>query len=237
MKRTKQPYKKYIYWLKEKQLPQLQAILRMQNIKLKFAKRIVCTPMDRISKIAVVAPKIWNEACRRQGSWYRTSERKGLYLIISQFELADFGPERAAVITESDFVLPQPASAKKKEILLKTPILEKRVPAEWHQVNEKDKKIYLRWARRMGSTVEDYDQLYKMHTANHANFITPKCFIEDGDGIIPYSIDGTAHVCSCCVELFQVLGSRFKRKLVIPCPGAAIFARLKPDRYLLVEKP
>mgnify|MGYP000047008739 CR=1 FL=1 len=61
-------------------------------------------------------------------------------------------------------------------------------------------------------------------------------FIRDEENIIPYSIDRSAHLCSCCVELFQVLGDEFERKLVAPCPGATIFARLKPDRYLLVEK-
>jgi hypothetical protein len=39
------------------------------------------------------------------------------------------------------------------------------------------------------------------------------------------------------VELFQVLGGDYRKKMVAPCPGATIFARLKPDRYLLVEKP
>jgi len=38
------------------------------------------------------------------------------------------------------------------------------------------------------------------------------------------------------MELFQVLGVEFHGKLVAPCPGATIFARLKPNRYPLVEK-
>lgn len=71
---------------------------------------------------------------------------------------------------------------------------------------------------------------------NHANFINPHFFVEDEGGVIPYSIDKSAHLCSCCVELFQVLGGEFHRKLVAPCPGATIFARLKPNRYLLVER-
>jgi hypothetical protein len=36
--------------------------------------------------------------------------------------------------------------------------------------------------------------------------------------------------------LFQILGAEHKKKLVAPCPGAAIFARLEPDKFLLVEK-
>ena len=111
------------------------------------------------------------------------------------------------------------------------------MPAEWRHIEDVEKRIYLRWARRLGSKVEDYDYLYLSHTANHANFIHPRFFIRDGEGIIPYSIDRSAHLCSCCLELFQVLGGQYKKKMVAPCPGAAIFARLKPDRYLLVERP
>ena len=111
-----------------------------------------------------------------------------------------------------------------------------RIPSDWKQVGETEKRIYLRWARRLGSDIQEYDFLYLSHTANHANFINPHFFVEDEDGVIPYSIDKSAHLCSCCVELFQVLGGEFDRKLVAPCPGATIFARLKPDRYMLVEK-
>jgi hypothetical protein len=100
-----------------------------------------------------------------------------------------------------------------------------------------EKKIYLRWASRLGSDVKDYDLLYLSHTANHANFINPRFFVQDGNGIIPYSIDRSAHLCSCCVELFQVLGGKFEKNLVAPCPGAVIFARLRADRYLLVTSP
>jgi hypothetical protein len=75
--------------------------------QVKQAKGIVCTPLDRINKITSVSPEVWNGSCDRQGSWYRTSEKNGLYLIISAFELDDFEARKAAVITESDFVLPR----------------------------------------------------------------------------------------------------------------------------------
>ncbi len=235
MAKEKKPYRKHIYWLNKDRVPALKNDLKTQGIKPKYAKGIVCTPMDRITKIAIVAPSVWNETCRRQGSWYRSSEKNGRYLVISGFELPGFAEEKAAVITESDFVPPKPASPEEKALLLEDPNLIRRMPPEWAQVKNREKKVYLRWARRMGSPVSDYDQLYQTHTANHANFIAPRLFIEEAQDIIPYSIDRTAHVCSCCVELFQILGSEFKKKLVTPCSGAAIFARLKPDRYLLVE--
>jgi hypothetical protein len=94
----------------------------------------------------------------------------------------------------------------------------------------------MRWARRLGADLKDYDVLHLSHTANHANFVKPRFFVRENQGIIPYSIDRSAHICSCCLELFQILGDQFPKKLVGPCPGASLFARLKPDQYLLVEK-
>ena len=237
MAKTNGPYQKYIYWLTRDEALQLQNTLDSRGIKLKHAKGIVCTPLDRINKITSVAPEIWDDTCGRQGSWYRTSDKNGLYLIVSAFELEGFEARRAAVITESDFVLPQPASLTEKQVLIEDPRIQERMPARWRQVDDIEKRIYLRWAKRLGSSVQDYDQLYMTHTANHANFITPRFFIETSESSVPYSIDKSAHLCSCCVELFQVLGSEFKKMLVAPCPGATLFARLKPNRYLLVEKP
>ena len=231
------PYEKHIYWLTRDEALRLETGLQGQNIRLKHAKGIVCTPLDRINKISCVAPEVWDDTCGRQGSWYRTSDKNGLYLVISSFELDDFRIQKSAVITESDFAPPLPASKAEKQSLFDNPRLKERMPARWRQVEDVEKRIYLRWAKRLGSSVKDYDQLYLTHTANHANFIDPRFYVETTDGIIPYSIDRSAHLCSCCVELFQVLGSEFKKKLVAPCPGATIFARLKPDRYLLVDKP
>ena len=111
-----------------------------------------------------------------------------------------------------------------------------RIPVEWQTITESEKEVYLRWAKRLGSAAESFDSLYLSHTANHANFIKPRFFIRQEGELIPYSIDRSAHLCSCCLELFQILGHEFHRKLVAPCPGASIFARLKPDEYLLVER-
>lgn len=230
------PYRKYIYWMAKDESEAVRDELTSQNIKVKTAKGIVCTPLDIINKISIVPPDVWNDTCGRQGSWYRTSDKKGLYLVISSFELENHADRRTAVITESDFVPPQLASLEDKAALYQDPYLKERMPEDWKHVEETEKRIYLRWARRLGSDVQDYDFLYQSHTANHANFIHPRFFVRENGLKIPYSIDRSAHLCSCCVELFQVLGPDFKKKLVAPCPGATIFARLKPDRYLLVER-
>ena len=228
-------YIKHIYWFTKEEEANLREELATNNIKLKSAKGIVCTPLDAINKITSVAPDIWNDTCNRQGSWYRTSEKNGMYLVVSSFELTNYGDHKAAVITESDFIPPRLASLEDKNILVQDELIKRRIPEEWLHPRESEKKIYLRWARRLGSDVQDYNFLYLSHTANHANFIDPRFFISNGEEIVPYSIDRSAHLCSCCVELFQVLGSQYKKKMVAPCSGATIFARLKPDRYLLVE--
>ncbi|MCD6304708.1 MAG: hypothetical protein J7M32_00280 [Deltaproteobacteria bacterium] len=229
------PYLKYIYWMTKHETEALRGELASQNIKVKTAKGIVCTPLDIINKISIVPPEVWNDTCGRQGSWYRTSDKNGLYLVISSFELEKHQERRAAVITESDFVPPRLASQKDKRALYEDDHLKERMPEDWKHVDNTEKRIYLRWARRLGSDVRDYDFLYQSHTANHANFIHPHFFVREDGLQVPYSIDRSAHLCSCCVELFQVLGADFKKKLVAPCPGATIFARLKPDRYLLVQ--
>jgi len=232
----KGPYRKYIYWMTQDESEALREALGSRKIKVRTASGIVCTPLDIINKISVVPPEVWNDTCGRQGSWYRTSEKNGLYLVVSSFELEKHEGRRSAVITESDFVPPRLATAEDRRALFNDRELRERMPRDWQHVAELEKRIYLRWARRLGSDVQDYDILYRSHTANHANFIHPRLFVEDNGEQIPYSIDRSAHLCSCCVEIFQVLGNGFDRKLVAPCPGATIFARLKPDRYLLVEK-
>lgn len=234
--KKKGTYIKYVYWLTKAEEASLREELAARNIKLKSAKGIVCTPLDEINKISSVAPDVWDGTCCRQGSWYRTSDKNGLYLIVSSFELKEFRDQKAAIISESNFVPPRLASLKDKRALFEDSSLKSRIPEEWKHVEDIERRIYIRWARRLGSDVQDYDFLYLSHTANHANFINPRFFIRDDNGIIPYSLDRSAHLCSCCVELFQVLGSEYKKKIVAPCPGATIFARLKPDRYLLVKK-
>ncbi len=236
MLKNRGPYIKHIYWLTKDEEERLRDELAARDIKLKSAKGIVCTPLDEINKITSVAPDVWDDTCKRQGSWYRTSEKNGLYLIISSFELVDYEEQKAATITESDFVPPSLANLEDKNALVQDSSLKKRVPDDWLHPADLEKRIYLRWAKRLGSDVKNYDFLYLSHTANHANFIKPQFFIQDSEEIVPYSIDKSAHLCSCCVELFGVLGGEYKKKLVAPCPGATIFARLEPDRYLLVEK-
>ncbi len=207
-----------------------------RDIRVQSGKRVVCAGLDEISGIVSVSPEVWSATCRRQGSWYRKSGKAGLYLIISSFELEGLERSRQAVITPSKFLLPRPATREQKEGMVEDDEFKSLIPREWHVTSDLEKRIWMRWAKRSGSELE-WDQLFLTHTANHANFIKPRFFIESGGQTIPYSIDRSANLCSCCLELFQVIGDTWRKKLVSPCAGALIFPRLPRDRYLLVERP
>jgi hypothetical protein len=230
-------YVKHIYWLTAGEEARLRRNLEAQGLKLKSAKGVVCTPLDRINKISSVAPEVWDETCVRQGSWYRASSKNGLFLVISSFELERFTRHKAATIRQVDFLPPRLADLNEKKEMVADTEFNAGIPARWKQVTELEKRIFLRWAARLGSKNEDFDFLYLTQTANHANFMKPRLYVEQDGEIVPYSIDRSAHLCSCCLELFQVIGGTHTKKFVAPCPGAVIFARLEPDRYLLVEKP
>ena len=210
--------------------------LNLAGLKLKSAKGVSCTPLDERNTISSVAPEVWKETCARQGSWFRASPKTGLYLIVSSFELDGARYTKAATITKSDFRPMRYADEQAKRQMIQDVDFISRTPAEWQAIAEGEKRVYLRWAEKLGSRGKDFDFLYLSHSANHANFIKPRFFVDQEGELIPYSIDRSAHLCSCCLELFQILGQEYHRKLVAPCPGATIFARLKPDEYLLVEK-
>jgi hypothetical protein len=230
-------YLKHIYWLNSVETARLRESFKSKGINIKSAKGIVCTPLDRINKISVVAPEVWDETCSRQGSWYRASDKRGLYLVVSSFELDDFYHRKSSTIRPAGFRPPRLADTRDKREMIMDPEFSERVPEGWKKVDEFERRIYLRWAKRLGSEIEDFDYLYLSQTANHANFIKPRFYVVEDGKMIPYSIDRSAHLCSCCLELFQVIGEEHSKKLVAPCPGATIFARLEPDEYLIVEKP
>jgi len=53
--------------------------------------------------------------------------------------------------------------------------------------------------------------------------------------MVPYSIADSIHVCSSCLEFFNVLGSQWPIKYVVPCIGAVQFAHLSMDHYFEVK--
>ncbi len=231
-------YRKFVYWLSESEERALRDRLAGWGTKVKTVRGVVCPALDRSARVSSISPKTWDETCARQGSWYRASEKNGRYLVVSPDPILGLDGRWAAVITLSAFTPPRLATASEEAEMARDPCLKRNIPPGWYRVRSGEKRAFLRWASQLGSSVAEFRALFLAHTANHANFISPRFFVrDDGGNAIPYSLDRSAHLCSCCLELFQVIGGHFKKKLVAPCPGAVRFARLDPDRYFLVERP
>jgi hypothetical protein len=231
-------YQKYLYWLSPSEERDLRDRFFTHGVKVKTVRGLVCPALDRAAGVSSISPETWNQTCARQGSWYRDSDKNGRYLIVSPKLIRDLDGRWAGVITASPFTPPRLATAAEEAEMARDPDLKRRIPEGWYRVRSGEKKGFIRWAKQMGSSARGFRALFLAHTANHANFISPRFFVRDDEGnAIPYSLDSSAHLCSCCLELFQVIGSHFEKKLVAPCPGAVRFARLDPDRYLLVKRP
>ncbi len=228
----RRPGPRFIYWLTPDRLRKVQdAHRRLFTTDLPLVRRLPCLALSGRLTLAAVPPEAWDGPCRRQGSWYRTSPRRGRYLVVSARPLAWVPADPAAEIRPTDFIPPQRADEKARAALVADSRLDRRLPAGWIAAGELP-GASLAWARRLGATVQDPGALVQIHTANHANFLTPHLFVEDPAGRrIPYAIDRSAHLCSCCIELFAVITPPDGQMLVAPCPGAVICAGLPADRF------
>jgi len=235
MKRSRS-YEKFTYWITGSEAEQLSEALSGRNIRIKTAKSVVCTPLDILNKISVVRPETWNELCGRQGSWYRESKWAGLYLVVSGFDLSEFGYRLNTRIQPSRFKLPRTPTDDELEQLVSSEAYRSAAPEQWSQVSKRERQRWLHWLGKAG-VHEPFERLFLIHSANHANFLDPMSYLEERGEVVPYSIGPSTHVCSCCLELYNVIGTQFTKKLVSPCLGAVTFARLEADRYLQAVQP
>ncbi len=231
-------FKRYYYWIKGDRLKGVLEDLRSAGHRVVSLKKgPVCLSLRSKKRICVVFQDAWSSGCKRQGSWYGLSSKRGDILLVSPIRLKIINCLIGGIIEESDFIPPRYADFEDKLRLFQNLRFSNLIPWRWRYVSESEKRIYIRWAKRFRGNVDDYYQLYLSHSANHSNFISPLLYVKEKDLIIPYSIEHTASVCSCCIELFGILGSEFKIRYVIPCPGACIFAELRSDIYLRVTGP
>ncbi len=185
-----------------------------------------------------VPPDSWEKdsLCKRQLSWYRTSAYVGQILLISSRNLAPWGLKAATLIRDSSFRCRKFPSREEQLTLLDRESYQSSKPDAWDRIDEQEKDRNERWLKVMGIHGKSYEELFITHCANHANFIEPEYFLEDGERI-PYSLGKTTHICSACLEFFNIIGSKWRKKLVAPCPGAVLFAGLSPNRYYEVVQP
>jgi len=176
--------------------------------------------------------------CRRQLTWFNPAcTYYGKVLVISSSEIEGVDAEPAIIISELKRKRPKPPDRNEQLRLIQRESYKRARPDAWEDISGEDAESQERWLKVMGVRGITYDELFITHCANHANFIEPAHFIREDGQIIPYSIAKTSHVCSACLEFFNIIGAQFKKKLVIPCPGAVLFAGMAPNRYYEVVQP
>ena len=234
-------YIKYAYFIGSEELAEVEADLKARPAKIYRARRMVCELLHPQREAGSALPEVWNKNCRRQGSWYRASSYNGEILVVTGFPLEG---RRGVKIAPSDFQLPRQPGPEEVRALAHSPAYLKVKPAEWEAIddfNREQFRLFRQGLLKLGLATpeeaeDDLLSIFPGHCANHANFIEPRFYLERGEEKIPYSIGPTLRVCSACVELFDLLGDRFKEKLVVLCPGAVVSTGLPPDRYFSVTR-
>jgi hypothetical protein len=228
-------YKKYCYWLDANSLKKAKESLRKIDIEPINEDHIPCRLLRTSIEIGYVVPAAWEGFCKRRTSWHRKSQKAKKFLFVSNFpvDLPDLG--NSIIITGSDFMpdrLPNPEEISQ---LVQSEEYQKKKPSEWDKPDPLEREFYQRWfGRQQRKEPFDFDQILLSHSANHANFIDPNFFIDLNGTIVPYSIADSIHVCSSCIEFFNILGERWIKKYIVPCIGAVQFAHLPMDRYFEV---
>lgn len=233
--REKMGYQKFCYWVNSRGLEKVRMDLEVKSIQLTEEVRIPCRVLKESIEIGYVTYSAWDGFCKRRTSWYWKSKKAERFLIVSNTPLNLSNVEDPIMITESNFNphrLPTPEEISQ---LVKLKEYQKKKPRIWDQVDPLEKEFYKRWFERNRINEPfDFDKILMSHSANHANFVDPKFFI-NMDGIkVPYSIADSLHVCSSCLEFFNILGNQWPVKYVVPCIGAVQFAHLPMDQYFEV---
>ncbi len=231
-------YEKFVYWLEEPIFNDVKAKIEGRGVSLRETKKAVCIPLAKPVAAGYVLPETWGrfELCKRQLSWYHTSSYYGKILLVTSFDLKDFGMRSEVIIRRTAFKPSSLPSTEEKARLVERLSYQNARPDEWNNIESQEVKERERWLNVMGLRGVKFEELFVSHSANHANFIEPVYFVLEGDERVPYSICKTSHVCSACMEWYNIIGGSFRKKLVVPCPGAVLFAGLVTNRYYEVTQ-
>ena len=84
------PYEKFIYWIDANELESVKTQVKDAGYSVSRALKTPCEVLNaRGKKVMIGTPEIWSLICKRQGSWYRDSNRAGKYLLVSAERLPE----------------------------------------------------------------------------------------------------------------------------------------------------
>lgn len=218
-------FERYVYWFSRQDFAVARKKLKVLGYRLGRIGLVPCKILRAAdNKVLYAPPGAWSAFCYRQGSWYRESERKGQYVLVSEKQLpAMFDPHLEAHIRESDFMPATFPTGEEMEQLVASPCYQELKPQGWEKVRVHE-RIMLRVVFALtgfGKWRENFYTHWLPHRANHANFLCKK-YTTELDGVqVPYSISENRSVCSPCAEFFNLVAKRDK-KLVRACPGSII---------------
>jgi hypothetical protein len=229
-------YQKFVYWLEETDFRALETGPGKIDPPPSIETHIPCRVLRTSLKAGVVPPSAWSEGfCRRRTSWYMGCGKTGKYLVVSRDRLDSLPVQDEMVVEDSVFKPGKLPLSDDISALARSASFKRRKPAQWDQVEEPERDVYRRWHERFGGGGPfDFERLFLFHSANHANFLEPRFFMESDQGKVPYSIADSLHTCSSCLEFFNILGGEWPVKYVVPCLGAVQFARLPRDQFFKV---
>ncbi len=224
-------YRKSCYWIDFEGLKAIREHLGELPAEAHLPCRILRTSVE----VGYVVPLAWEGFCKRRTSWYSSSEKAGQFLVVSNQPLNLSGLGKPILITDSDFRPERLPTSRELVELTRSRSFREAMPRSWNKPHALEKVFYQRWfEHRQIDEPFDFAKILLSHSANHANFIDPKFFTELNGCKIPYSIADSIHVCSSCLEFFNILGSQWPVKLVVPCIGAVQFGKLPMDHYFKV---
>ena len=228
-------YEKCCYWVDSQTLKAIREQFERREVELLEETRIPCRVLRHSVEIGYVVPRAWEGFCKRRTSWYLRSEKTGKFLVVSSGPLNLSGLATPILIINSNFRPERlPTSSEISDLGRSRPFQE-AMPRLWSKPDVLEKDFYQRWFERHYVNEHfDFEKILLSHSANHANFIDPKFFHDLNGSKAPYSIANSTHVCSSCLEFFNILGNQWPVKYVVPCIGAVQFAKLPMDHYFKV---
>jgi len=229
-------YQKFCYWVDSYGLKEVKEDIGQRGNQLDGETRIPCRVLRSSRDIGYLAPQAWDGFCKRRISWYRGSDKAGMFLVVSNTSLDHLDIGTPIIIKESNFKPDRLPSYEEILQLIKSEKYQSLKPDIWEKVDPVDREFYQRWfEHHQPKELFDFDKIFAHHSANHANFIDTRHFVTLNGLLVPYSIADSIHVCSSCLEFFNILGEKWPVKYVVPCIGAVQFARLPIDQYFEVR--
>jgi len=227
---------KYCYWLDDQSLAMLKKQMKEKGIEMGRAERNPCETLK--INVAYAEPHTWDVICKHDAApWYHASEHAGKNLVTSSLPLEQEYEQFLETTIELSPFKPDklPSEEELRQLAVDETYLSKQ-PESWGRFpRETGEAIVQGLSKMIGKPFGTFEKLLITWTAVHANFVNKRYRAGKELMDAPYSVSDTIHISSCCVELFNLLGSKENALLVRPCIGAVMVNALRQDQYYLVR--